>query len=118
MAPRVAAVLLGGVAALALLQARVRVHALDNSLALTPPLGWRSYNAFGGRVTQALLEEMMEAMVDRSRKVDGKAASLVGYVRFGLDGGWEDCGAGVNGSHHTAEGVPLINKVRPPAQTD
>ncbi len=26
--------------------------ALDNGLGLRPPLGWRSYNAFGGRPTQ------------------------------------------------------------------
>ena len=28
--------------------------AIDNGLGLTPPLGWRSYNAFGGAPTQAL----------------------------------------------------------------
>ena len=39
---------------------------LDNGLALTPPLGWRTYNAFGGDVSQDLMEEMMEAMVARS----------------------------------------------------
>ena len=62
--------------------------ALDNGLALTPPLGWRTYNAFGGDVSQALMEEMMEAMVDRGRLVGGKPTSLLdlGYKRVGLDG--------------------------------
>ena len=46
-------------------------RALDNGLGLTPPLGWRSYNAFGGTPTQAIMEAMMDAMVDRSRSVGG-----------------------------------------------
>ena len=29
--------------------------ALNDGLALTPPMGWRSYNAFGGSPTQARL---------------------------------------------------------------
>ena len=49
---------------------------LDDGLALTPPLGWRSYNAFGGNVNQPLMEAMMDAMVDRSRLVDGTPTSL------------------------------------------
>ena len=87
------------------------VLGLDNGLALTPPLGWRTYNAFGGDVSQDLMEEMMEAMVDRSRMVDGKPTSLLdlGYKRAGLDGGWEGCGLGVNGSQHTIDGTPIPN---------
>lgn len=42
--------------------------ALDNGLALRPPLGWRSYNAFGGDVSQPLMEQMMEALVATDRQ--------------------------------------------------
>ena len=34
-------------------------YALDNGVGLTPPLGWRSYNAFGGAPTQADMEKAM-----------------------------------------------------------
>ena len=36
--------------------------ALDDGLALTPPLGWRSYNAFGGHIDQSTMTAMMKAM--------------------------------------------------------
>ena len=36
---------------------------LDNGLALTPPLGWRSFNAFWGIVDQVKMETIMDAMV-------------------------------------------------------
>ena len=44
----------------------------------------------------------MDALVDRSRTVDGKPTSLLdlGYNRIGLDDSWQECGAGVNGSFH------------------
>ena len=69
-------------AALALLICLCPVQALDNGLGLTPPLGWRSYNAFGGGPTQADMESTMDAMVDKSRKVGGKPTSLLdlGYI--------------------------------------
>jgi hypothetical protein len=83
---------------------------LDDGLALTPPLGWRSYNAFGGNVNQPLMEAMMDAMVDRSRLVDGTPTSLadLGYTRVGLDGGWNYCFA-ENHTFHLADGTPVWN---------
>ena len=58
-------------------------RALDNGLGLTPPLGWRSYNAFGGTPTQAIMEAMMDAMVDRSRLVGGRPTSLLDLASNG-----------------------------------
>ena len=62
--------------------------AVDNGLGLTPPMGWRSWNCFGGNVNQTMMTEIMDAMVASDRKVDGKQASLlsVGYNNAGLDG--------------------------------
>jgi hypothetical protein len=90
-------------------------RALDNGLGLTPPLGWRSYNAFGGRPTQAIMEAMMEAMVDRSRTLGGKQTSLLdlGYIHVGLDGGWNDCFAGNHSFHWASDGTPVWNSAFP-----
>ena len=57
----------------------------DNGLALTPPMGWRSWSSLGGGVTQEKMEKQMEAMVDKSRDVDGKPTSLLdlGYINCG-----------------------------------
>ncbi len=61
--------------------------ALDNGLAVTPPMGWRSWNLYGANVNQALMTSIMAGMVDKSRTVDGKPTSLLdlGYSNVGLD---------------------------------
>ena len=64
--------------------------ALDNGLALTPPMGWRSWNCYHGDVRDADIRATVDAMVDRSRLVDGVPTSLldVGYRTVGVDDGW------------------------------
>ena len=88
--------------------------AIDNGLGLTPPLGWRSYNAFGGRPTQVLMEEMMVKLVDRSRTVNGRPTALadLGYRHVGLDGGWNYCFA-ENHTSHLKDGTPVWNAAFP-----
>jgi alpha-galactosidase len=50
------------------------VLALDNGLALTPPLGWRSFNAFWGIIDQVKMEGTMDMLANHSvsRLVGGK----------------------------------------------
>ena len=89
------------------------VHALDNGLAALPPMGWRSWNQFGGTISQQLFEEVIfKGLTDKSRLVDGKHTSLaeLGYNRVGMDDGWQACGTGVNKSFHDADNNILINK--------
>ena len=40
-------------------------------------MGWRSWNVFAGRNNDASMRAMMAALTDRSRTVDGAAASLL-----------------------------------------
>ncbi|KAL1524703.1 hypothetical protein AB1Y20_019588 [Prymnesium parvum] len=85
-----------------------------NGLARTPPMGWRSWNAFGSRITQPMMLAAAAAIAARNRSIDGWAspASLcdVGYCSVGVDEGWEACGAGVNGTQHNAQGRPTIDE--------
>ena len=37
--------------------------ALDNGLALTPPMGWNSWNRFGCNVTEDLVKSAADALV-------------------------------------------------------
>ena len=85
--------------------------ALADGLALTPPLGWRSYNAFGGNFDQVTMVAMIKAMVDRSRSVDGKPTSLpdLGDKRVGLDGGWNYCFPENHTFHWESDGRPVWN---------
>ena len=88
------------------------VVGLDNGLALSPPMGWRSWvrvhismgvslkccvlqNTFGHLIDQDTMERVMDALIDRSRVVDGVPTSLadLGFVNVGLDDGWQACGA-------------------------
>ena len=41
--------------------------ALDNGLARTPPMGWRSWNAYGPNIHQDLMDNAADMMVDASR---------------------------------------------------
>ena len=71
----------------------VPAAALDNGIALKPPLGWRSFNAFWGIIDQVKMEGTMDAMTNKSRSVAGQPTSLLelGYNHIGLDGGWNYC---------------------------
>ena len=77
-------------------------------VALTPPLGWRSFNAFWGIIDQVKMEGTMDAMTNKSRSVAGQPTSLLelGYNHIGLDGGWNYCFP-ENKSFHTKEGEPV-----------
>ena len=84
-----------------------------DTLALTPPMGWRSWNSMQDSVTQAKMETAMSKLAEkRPWGLDGARASLadLGYGTVGLDDAWQACGTGVNGSFHDgATGRPLVN---------
>ena len=84
-----------------------------NGLAKTPPMGWRSWNAYGNRITQNMMMEAAHALVAKNRSAAGRTGKFslcdVGYCSVGVDEGWEGCGAGVNHTQHAADGRPTID---------
>ncbi len=62
----------------------------DNGLAKTPPMGWNSWNKFGGRVDDASVRGMADAMVS-------SGMSKAGYVYINIDDTWE-LGRDANGN--------------------
>jgi len=101
-----------------LLAAAGAVSCLDNGRGVTPPMGWRSWNLYGGKVTQDLMTNIMDGMVSRKRMVDGKPTSLcdVGYCDVGLDDNWQHCGSygSDNFTYHDEAGFPVVNPARFP----
>lgn len=91
----------------------VVVTAIDNGRGRTPPMGWRSWNLFGSNVNQTLMEAVMDAMVDRSRLVDGTPTSLadLGYSDVGLDDNWQLCGDYDGYTYHDRF-YPVVNRDR------
>ena len=59
-----------------------RAFALNNGLALTPPMGWNSWNKFGCSVSETIVKQEADAMVS-----SGMAAA--GYQYINLDDCWE-----------------------------
>jgi alpha-galactosidase len=53
-----------------------------NGLAKTPPMGWNSWNKFAGRVTDADVRGMADAMVSSGMKA-------AGYIYVNIDDTWE-----------------------------
>jgi alpha-galactosidase len=54
----------------------------DNGLARTPPMGWNSWNKFAGRVDDAAVREMADAMA-------GNGMREAGYQYINIDDTWE-----------------------------
>jgi len=54
----------------------------DNGLAKVPPMGWNSWNKFAGRVDDAAVREMADAMANNGMKA-------AGYQYINIDDTWE-----------------------------
>ncbi|MHB8655476.1 MAG: glycoside hydrolase family 27 protein [Terriglobia bacterium] len=54
----------------------------DNGLARTPPMGWNSWNKFAGKVDDAAVRGMADAMVS-------SGMSKAGYIYVNIDDTWE-----------------------------
>ncbi|NYF79376.1 glycoside hydrolase family 27 protein [Granulicella arctica] len=54
----------------------------DNGLVRTPPMGWNSWNKFAGKITDADVRSMADAMVS-------SGMSKLGYVYINIDDTWE-----------------------------
>ena len=85
-----------------------------NQEAITPPMGWRSWNAFHANINNKTFVDAISALTAKVWSVDGVMVSLadVGYSRVGIDEGWENCsGAKPNDGQrqHDEDGFPMVN---------
>lgn len=55
---------------------------LNNSLALTPPMGWSSWNQFGDLISESLVKSTIDTMITNGLKD-------AGFVYINLDDGWQ-----------------------------
>ena len=71
------------------------VRAGNNGLAQTPPLTWRSWNAWGWRIDDATMRTAAAGLVDTSRAIRGLPAGssllTLGFNNVGMDEGWAVC---------------------------
>ena len=67
---------------------------LENGLALTPPMGWRSWNAYHGDIDDQTVRRVVDIVTSFRPAVDGNLSSLLdlGYSHVGVDDGWQACG--------------------------
>ena len=70
----------------------------DNGLAKTPPMGWNSWNKFAGRIDDAAVREMADAMVSSGMRD-------AGYTYINIDDTWE-LGRDANGNVTTNKKFP------------
>lgn len=64
---------------------------LSNGLALTPPMGWNSWNHFGCNVTEKIIRETADAMVSTG-------LSKLGYKYVNIDDCWAELNRDVKGN--------------------
>ena len=92
--------------------------ASDNGRAQRPPMGWRCWNQYQGRINQAIMESSFRLLASPSEfpPVEGAATSLreLGYSDAGLDDGWQLCNQRVSPENphafHTLAGAPIVGK--------
>ena len=70
----------------------------DNGLVRTPPMGWNSWNKFAGRITDADVRGMADAMV-------ASGMNKLGYVYINIDDTWE-AGRDAQGNIQTNKKFP------------
>jgi alpha-galactosidase len=70
----------------------------DNGLVRTPPMGWNSWNKFAGRITDADVRSMADAMVS-------SGMSKLGYEYINIDDTWQ-AGRGAQGNILTNKKFP------------
>jgi alpha-galactosidase len=68
-------------AALGILSAPAYVDAQDTGLALTPPMGWNSWNAFEAKIDEEKIRQIADLMVSSGMRD-------AGYTYLVLDDGW------------------------------
>jgi len=73
---------LSGIMLVFMLIAPVKSSAQESGLALTPPMGWNSWNKFGCNVSENLIKEMADAMVKSGMKA-------AGYKYIVIDDCWQ-----------------------------
>ena len=81
---------LGVLASIALTSLAVQSFAHPDSLVLTPPLGWNSWNVFHENINEKQIQEIADAMVSSGLKD-------AGYIYLNLDDNWMDTKRDANG---------------------
>lgn len=71
---------------------------LSNGLALTPPMGWSSWNQFGDLIDETLIKSTIDAMISNGLKD-------AGFIYVNLDDGWQRYKG--NRSNHPLEVDPV-----------
>lgn len=71
----------------------------DNGLVRTPPMGWNSWNKFAGRVDDAAVRGMADAIVS-------SGMAKAGYIYVNIDDTWEGQGRDANGNITTNTKFP------------
>ena len=87
----------------------------DDGVAITPLMGWRDWNQFGGDIDQ---DTMLSTMFAMSAPFPGTNVSLasLGFRDVGLDDVWQLCGSygPSNWTYHDVDGNPVVDTARFP----
>lgn len=80
---------------------------IGDELALTPPMGWSSWNTFGRHLTEELIKETADAMIANGMRD-------LGYVYINIDDFWQLAERGADG-HIQVDREKFPNGIKPVA---
>jgi alpha-galactosidase len=89
--------------------------AANDGIGVSPLLGWRDWNQYGGGITQDIMLSTMYAIAAPFPGTNTSLASL-GFRDVGLDDVWQLCGSygPANWTYHDADGNPVVDTSRFP----
>ena len=90
-------------------------RAADDGVGITPLMGWRDWNQYGGDITADIMLATMRAVATPFPGTNVSLKSL-GFTDVGLDDVWQKCGSygPANYTYHDADGNPVVDTSRFP----
>ena len=89
--------------------------ALDNGLAVSPPMGFRTWEYLGINVNASIMRGVIDAITETLGGLEGQSLFEVGYRNVAVDDGWQkgyenaSDAPGINGGFHTFDGTPIVD---------
>ena len=93
------------------------IVSLNNGLALTPPMGYRTWEQLSININAHSLIKTIDAFALPRSSLNGKSLVDLGYNNVAADDGWQPAfsssstAPGINGGFHDKNGMPIVSNI-------
>ena len=93
------------------------IVSLNNGLALTPPMGYRTWEQLSININAHSIIKTIDAFALPRSSLNGKSLVDLGYNNVAADDGWQPAfsssstAPGINGGFHDKNGMPIVSNL-------